>query len=127
MAAFQPRAWEAFVTHWRLKVLRDTSSGKQTVVVDGRVAGNVVSWSQEGKRLVGYWIGRDHWGRGVATAALSAYLKEETHRPLHAYVAAHNLGSIKVLEKCGFRRVGGVEKGPDGVEEWLYRYDGAPG
>ena len=26
-----------------------------------------------------------------------------TERPLHAHVAKHNAGSIRVLEKCGFR------------------------
>jgi RimJ/RimL family protein N-acetyltransferase len=106
MAAFPSRERDAFMAHWRLKVLGDATGGKKTIVVDSAVAGNVVSWDQQGKRLVGYWIGREHWGRGVATAALAEYLRQhETRRPLHAYVSAHNLGSIRVLEKCGFHRV----------------------
>jgi RimJ/RimL family protein N-acetyltransferase len=42
-----------------------------------------------------------HWGRGIATAALSELIKLERARPLHA-AAADNAGSIRVLEKCGF-------------------------
>jgi RimJ/RimL family protein N-acetyltransferase len=109
MAAFPAREWDAFMAHWRANVLGDASNRKKTIVVDGSVAGNIVSWEQAGKRLVGYWIGRAYWGRGVATAALAEFLGHETTRPLYAYVAAHNAGSIRVLEKCGFRRVGGVE------------------
>jgi RimJ/RimL family protein N-acetyltransferase len=117
MADFPAREWDAFMTHWRTNVLGNASGRKQTIVVDGQVAGNVVSWDQAGKRLVGYWIGRAYWGQGVATAALTEFLRHETTRPLYAYVAAHNAGSIRVLEKCGFRRV-------DGGEEDLFRLDG---
>lgn len=117
MADFPAREWDAFMTHWRTNVLGDASGRKQTIVVDGQVAGNVVSWDQAGKRLVGYWIGRAYWGQGVATAALTEFLRHEPTRPLYAYVAAHNIGSIRVLEKCGFRRV-------DHGEEDLFRLDG---
>jgi RimJ/RimL family protein N-acetyltransferase len=70
--------------------------------VDGGLAGNVVCFDQDGEREVGYWIGREFWGRGVATAALTQFLDEITERPLYAVVAAHNTGSIRVLRKCGF-------------------------
>ena len=116
MADFPAREWDAFLAHWRTKVLGVASARKKTIVVDGQVAGNVVSWEQAGKRLVGYWVGREYWGRGVATAALAEFLQYETTRPLHAYVAAHNAGSIRVLEKCGFHRV-------DSGEEDLFRLD----
>jgi RimJ/RimL family protein N-acetyltransferase len=56
---------------------------------------------------VTYWIGRTHWGKGVATCALRAFLDLETTRPLYAAAAADNIGSLRVLEKCGFRVVGG--------------------
>lgn len=123
MAAFVAREWDAFITHWRVNVLGDGRAGKQTIVVDGEVAGNVVSWDHDGGRVVGYWIGRAYWGRGIATAALTAYLAHETTRPLHAHVAAHNRGSIRVLEKCGFRREGDCTTGADGVTEFLFRLD----
>ena len=65
----------------------------------------MLSWEQSGDTLVGYWIGREYWGRGVASRALALFLMEVDERPLHAHVAAHNAGSIRVLEKCGFRVV----------------------
>jgi RimJ/RimL family protein N-acetyltransferase len=85
-----------------------------------RVVGYISSWSQEERRLIAYWIGREYWGRGIATAALAEFLGYERARPLHAFVAAHNAGSIRVLEKCGFVRIGATT-GPGEVDECLYR------
>ncbi|MBZ4397200.1 MULTISPECIES: GNAT family N-acetyltransferase [unclassified Myxococcus] len=102
MAAFPSREREAFMTHWRTKVLRPENVTR-TIVVDGQVAGYISSWEQHGERLIAYWIGREHWGRGIATRALSEFLTVEPTRPLHACVAVHNVGSVRVLEKCGFR------------------------
>ena len=122
MSGVPAREIGAFMTHWHTRVLGPASVGKKTIVVDGSVAGNVVSWEQDGKRLIGYWVGREYWGRGVATAALAEFLIHETTRPLWAYVAAHNFGSIRVLEKCRFRReTTGVSK--DGMPEILMTLD----
>jgi RimJ/RimL family protein N-acetyltransferase len=120
MAAFTPRDREAFMAHWTTKVLGDPAAMAWTVVLDGDVAGNVVSWIQDGRRLVGYWIGREHWGKGVATRGLTAFLDLVPTRPLYAYVATSNAASIRVLEKCGFVRTG-EDPGPaeDGIEELI--------
>ncbi len=123
MAAFPPREREAFMLHWRTKVLGDVAARKRAIVVDGRVAGNIGSWDADGKRLVGYWIGREYWGRGIATAALLEFSCEEPIRPLWAYVAVQNRGSIRVLQKCGFRQSSDIEVGADGVEEYCFRLD----
>jgi RimJ/RimL family protein N-acetyltransferase len=123
MAAFAPRELDAFMLHWRTKVIGEPTARKRTIVVDDGVAGNIGSWNADGKRWVGYWIGREYWGRGIGTAALSEFLREETTRPLSAYVAARNLGSIRVLQKCGFRQIGSVQHGSDGVEEYLFQLD----
>ena len=124
MAAFPGRdQWPDFLAHWQTKVLADAGNCKQTIVWNGAVAGNILSWPQEGLRLVGYWIGREYWNRGIATAALREFLAHDRARPLHAFVAAHNVGSIRVLEKCGFVRVGDATTASDGVAEYLYRLD----
>ncbi len=125
MASFPARDWDAFVAHWHRNVLGEQSGCKRTIVIGDDVAGNILSWNQDGKRLVGYWLGRAFWGRGIATAALAEFLAHDTTRPLHAFVAALNVGSIRVLEKCGFRRVGEGHMGEDGVEEYLFRLDEA--
>ena len=122
MAAFPPRERAAFMGHWTHKVLGDPEVKKKTIVFSGSVAGHVVSFSQGGERLVGYWIGRDHWGKGVATAALREFLKYETSRPLRARVADGHVASCRVLEKCGFSRIGagrGTANGAE-VDELVY-------
>ncbi len=109
MAAFtakDPNDRAAFDAHWK-RLLGDPTVRARTLVVDGAVVGSVVGFTAGGDRLVAYWIGRAHWGRGVATAALAAFVAEETTRPLFAWVAKDNAGSIRVLEKSGFRVVGG--------------------
>ena len=126
MAAYPAREWDAFMSHWRHKVLGDRANEARTILVHDQVAGYIGSWDQDGKRLVGYWIGREYWGRGVARSALDEFLKSHEHRrPIHAYVARSNVRSIRVLEKCGFQRVGEPAVGPDGVAEVLFLYDGA--
>jgi RimJ/RimL family protein N-acetyltransferase len=117
MAVFPARDREAFDEHWR-KVLANERNVVRVIEVDGEVAGNIGSWEQDGRQLVGYWLGRDFWGRGLATAAL-AELAQELPRPLHAWVASSNAGSIRVLEKCGFVRVELADHGRGGVE-YLY-------
>ena len=127
MAAFPAREWHAFVAHWRTKVFAEPSAKARTVVLDGRVAGYVGSWESDGKCLIAYWFGKEYWGRGVATAAVAEFLTtHETRRPLHAYVARANVGSIRVLEKSGFQALGRPAAGADGVEEILFRLDGQP-
>ena len=59
---------------------------------------------------VGYWIGRPHAGKGLATAAVSvlrryAFIDLKLHR-LEAACVPHNHASRRVLEKSGFRLEG---------------------
>jgi RimJ/RimL family protein N-acetyltransferase len=103
MAAFPSRDRTAFDAHWATNILGNPAAISRTIVADGHVAGNIGSWTQDGVRLAGYWIGKEYWGKGVATRALAAFLHLVTERPIHAHVARHNVGSIRVLEKCGFR------------------------
>src|SRR4051812_21598924 len=103
MAAFPARDRDQFVAHWA-KVRADDTNVVRTIVAGGMVAGNIGSWQDNGQQLLGYWVGREHWGRGVATQALALFADEVSIRPLYAHVAAHNVGSIRVLEKAGFRR-----------------------
>jgi len=105
MAAVPARGRAAFERHWAA-IRRDESTVLRTVLRDGEVAGNLLSWNQDGARMVGYRIGREHWGRGVASAALAAFLVELDERPLRATVSPDNGASRRVLEKCGFEPTG---------------------
>ena len=125
MAAVPARNREDCFAHWH-EVLADDTGLVRTIDVDGVVAGHICSFLRDGHepREVGYWIARSHWGRGVATAALAQFLLEETRRPLIAGVAVHNMGSRRVLEKCGFTLTE-TQTNPkgDGVDEWRFRLD----
>lgn len=127
MAAFPARDKDQFTEHWA-KIRAIDTAILSTIVADGAVAGNIVSWEQDGQRLLGYWVGREYWGRGVATEALAQFVGQVAARPLYAHVAVHNLGSIRVLEKCSFRRDRVQEtKAPipdDGIEEFIFVLDG---
>ena len=105
MAAFPSREREAFMAHWQ-KIMNPVANPTgilATIVADGAVAGNVVYWEAEGEPNLGYWLGRAHWGQGIATAAVGQFLTQIGQRPVYAHVARHNLASLRVLEKCGFQ------------------------
>lgn len=126
MAAFPMRPRGKFMAHWR-KILVDSTVLKRTILNDGVVAGYLVSFEHNGEPLVGYWIGREYWDRGIATRALASFLDEVEARPLYARVAKHNLASLRVLEKCGFSIVGedrdATEDGSPEIEEFILRID----
>ncbi|MCJ7780075.1 MAG: GNAT family N-acetyltransferase [Acidimicrobiia bacterium] len=112
MAAFTPKDpsdHDAFIAHWQ-RLLQSETSIKRTISLDGDVVGHIASWIQDGNREITYWIDSNHWGKGVATAALRVFVAGVDTRPLYARAAADNIGSIRVLEKCGFV-VGGHERG----------------
>ena len=127
MAAVPSRDREAFHEHWS-RIRGDEANVLRTIDDDGEVAGHVLSWPAEGRRYVGYWLGRDFWGRGLATAALAELVAELSERPLHALVATDNVGSIRVLEKCGFVEIGPADDrlADEGVPGLLYELRDAP-
>jgi RimJ/RimL family protein N-acetyltransferase len=104
MAAFTPKDTtdvDAHRARWN-RLLGDDTIKKQTIVIDGIVVGHIASFEQSGKREVTYWIGKEHWGKGIATRALAEFLRQEVNRPLYARAAMDNIASLRVLEKCGF-------------------------
>jgi len=102
MAAFPSRNRDAFMAHW-LKILVDDSVVVKTILVNGDIAGNIVCFDQLGEREVGYWLGKEYWGKGIASQGLTQFLEYIETRPLYAHVAKHNIASRRVLEKCGFK------------------------
>jgi RimJ/RimL family protein N-acetyltransferase len=117
---------DAFERRWS-RLRADETVIARAIVVDGEVAGTISSWGGPDEREVTYWIGRSYWGKGVATAALNAFLTVETWRPLHARVAYDNVASQRVLEKCGFRVVaterGFAEARSGEIEEFALRLE----
>ena len=129
MAAFtakDPADHTAFSAHWA-KIMADKGITIRTILLDGKVAGNILSHAWFGDLEVSYWLGKDHWDQGVATCALQAFLKIVKTRPLYGRVAKDNFGSKRVLEKNGFKIVGeglGFANGRGTeVEEWVLKLD----
>jgi RimJ/RimL family protein N-acetyltransferase len=106
MAAFtakDPSDREAFNKHWARIRAAETVSIK-TIIIDGNVAGSVLSYEDDGKPEVSYWLGKEFWGKGIATQALAIFLaRVNPTRPIYARVAKDNFASRRVLEKCGFQ------------------------
>jgi len=122
MASFPSRSKDGFMSHWT-KIMADGFIQIQTIICDGHVAGNIVCFEQLGEREVGYWLGKEYWGKGIATKGLEEFLKQIETRPLYAHVAKHNIASRRVLEKCGFA-VSGEDKFfsqilGDDIEEYI--------
>ena len=88
------------------RVRSDPAVTPRTIVRDGRAVGHVASFPSGGELEVTYVVDRAVWGQGVASRALALLLEEVTDRPLHARAASDNLGSLRVLEKAGFKVVG---------------------
>jgi len=119
------RGRSAFDAHWA-RILADPLGILRTVESEGAVVGYVGSFVREGLREVAYWYGREHWGKGIATAALRELLAEVHERPLFARVTVDHTASRRVLEKIGFfieSRESTVESSGDEVEEFLLRLD----
>ena len=133
MAAFvarDPSDRDAFDAHWT-RIRKDPTITMKTILVGGKVAGSVACYTDEhlGKPEVTYWIGREFWGKGVATTALSRFLEIVATRPIYGRAARDNVASLRVLEKCGFK-LQGYERSFAGargkeIEEAILRLDTA--
>src|SRR2546426_2406307 len=102
-----PAHRNAFDAHWT-RIRADPRVTIRTILVEGRVVGHGATFVDEqfGRQEVTYWIGKEFWGQGIATRALSQFLTEVTKRPIYGRAAKDNVASIRVMEKCGFRVTG---------------------
>ncbi|MBS1584240.1 MAG: GNAT family N-acetyltransferase [Bacteroidetes bacterium] len=127
MAAFTPKAptdRTAYLEKFT-KLLNDPTIHMQTILLDDIIVGSIAKYEIAGEAEITYWIDRNFWGRGIATTALANFLSIESMRPIGGRVAFDNVGSRRVLEKCGFVRIGG-DKGfanarQAEIEEFIYR------
>lgn len=129
MAAFtakDPDDRNAFDAHMA-SVRSSPDITMRAVIRDGRLAGSIASFDAEGQTEVTYWIDRALWGKGIATQALALLLELAPARPLYARAASDNAGSLRVLQKCGFRAIGTENSFATGrneeIEETILRLD----
>jgi RimJ/RimL family protein N-acetyltransferase len=106
------------------KHLVDPTINMRTIKANDKIVGSLAKFIMENKAGITYWVDRKFWGRGIATAALKDFLKIEQIRPIYGRVAFDNYNSQKVLEKCGFVKIGS-DKGfanarQAEIEEFIY-------
>jgi ribosomal-protein-alanine N-acetyltransferase len=105
--------------------LTDPTITMRTIKVNDVIVGSIAKFVLENDAELTYWIDRKWWGQGLATQALNMFLEIELSRPLFGRVAFDNYGSQKVLEKCGFVKIG-TDKGfanarQTEIEEYIYQ------
>jgi len=101
MSAYPSKDRGEFMRHWE-GILKNKATLARTIIYKDKAAGHIICWKEKFEQRVGYWIGKQFWGRGIATSALQEFLVEVKIRPLYAEVASHNIASKRVLEKNGF-------------------------
>lgn len=107
------------------KLLADPTITMRTIKAAGERVGSVAKFMRENNAEITYWLDRKFWGQGIATVALQKFLEIELSRPLYGRVAFDNYGSQKVLEHCGFVRIG-QDRGfatarQNEIEEYIYQ------
>lgn len=104
--------------------MNDPSIKMMTILYLGNVAGYVLSFIMFGEKEVGYWLGKEFWGKGIASQALMEFLQIIDERPLYAHAAKDNAGSIRVLQKCGFaitgEEIGFARARGTEIEEYIF-------
>lgn len=107
------------------KLLTDPTIKMRTIKANDEIAGSIAKFVIENDAAITYWLDCKFLGKGIATTALKEFLKIEQNRPIYARVTFDNYGSQKVLEKCGFVKIG-IEKGfanarQSEIEEYIYK------
>lgn len=127
LAAFMPKDptdKAAYITKFT-NLLDNPTVNNQTIFLDNVIVGSIAKFVMEGDTEITYWIDRSFWGKGIATKALMELLTIETIRPIFGRVAFDNFGSQKVLEKCGFSKVGSDKGFANArqmeIEEFIYK------
>ncbi|MBP6237200.1 MAG: GNAT family N-acetyltransferase [Saprospiraceae bacterium] len=127
LAAFMPidpTDKTAYVNKYT-KLLDDPTVNNKTIIIDNTIVGSIAKFVMQGDTEITYWIDRKFWGKGIATRALTEFLIIENTRPIFGRVAFDNFGSQKVLEKCGFDKIGSDKGFANArqmeIEEFIYK------
>jgi ribosomal-protein-alanine N-acetyltransferase len=129
MAAFtqpDPHDKEAYMTKWA-KNLANNGISMYTIIYDGQIVGSVLAWPLEGEPQISYWLGKEFWGKGIATQAAKGFLELFSDRPIYGRIAFDNTRSMRVLTKCGFKQQGADKYYSNArkqeIEEWIFKLE----
>lgn len=129
LAAFTPKDphdKDAYIRKYA-NFLDDPTINMCTIIVDDVIVGSIAKFVMHGDAEITYWIDKAFWGQGIATKALTQLLTIEKTRPVFGRTAFDNTGSQRVLEKCGFVKIG-TDRGfanarQAEIEEYIYKLD----
>lgn len=88
---------------------RRTVDGRDALAIEfnGQLVGCISYWEYDSETTeIGYWIGKEYWGQGIATQALQNLFRLSSFpkkKHIVAKVATQNIASQRVLEKCNFK------------------------
>ncbi len=103
------------VSHW-LKEEEDPKTVRFVITIKGNdepIGSIDVVGYHDGDPEIGYCLSRKHWGKGYMTEACQAlmdHLFSLGHQRILIDAAEDNIGSNRVIEKCGFRFMGKEHK-----------------
>lgn len=99
------------------------------IEIDGEIVGGVGIFKIHGhKAEIGYWLARKYWGKGIMTKVVKEITKfgfgKLGLRRIYAHVFPYNKGSMRVVEKAGYKLEGILRKNvmKDGkpIDEYLF-------
>ena len=101
-------------------VLENNDPVKNFVIeINGEAAGAIgITPDQDVYRLnaeIGYWLGEEHWGKGIITAVIKAAVKYAFEnlniKRIYATPFVTTVGSSRALEKAGFIKEATIRNG----------------
>jgi len=122
LKANYPKITKKFEESWLKKQIKNYTKKKPNefslaITLDNKIIGSMGSGTidyENNSTEIGYWIGKEYWGKGYGTKALNLFIKElnKKHKlkRIVARSATFNPGSYKILEKCGFKLEGTQKK-----------------
>ena len=110
MAGVPAREWDAYIAHQR-KVRADEANLTWTILYDGQIAGDVLSFPRDGRREIGYRIAQQYWGNGIATRALALFLDR---RAAASPLWPHHQQQHRLAPRAGEMRLHGHRRGTRG-------------
>jgi ribosomal-protein-alanine N-acetyltransferase len=97
---------ETHAIEWIEGTSKDDHRSPYAIEVNSEIIGCVSYWfNSELEIEIGYWLGKGYWGQGYSTKALTKMLSLSDFPAVPKIVAKvmiENIGSQRVLLKCGF-------------------------
>lgn len=117
---------------WIERTPANTGRHPFAVEIDDEIVACISYWpSGEDAIEVGYWVGKPYWGKGICTQALSMLMSQDffpREKNVITRVMEGNIGSERVLEKCGFKSSGSCTANRFGedIKSKFFVLEGAP-